>query len=91
VADDGAGVEHNPKNMKPAVLLLEKAGYQTLQAEDATEGMRLARQWRPNLILIPLAGAALPCCCCKATGSLETAPQNGGSIDLLAINWNSWD
>jgi two-component system cell cycle response regulator DivK len=42
-------VEDNPKNMKLAVLLLEKAGYQALQAEDATEGMRLAREQRPDL------------------------------------------
>jgi two-component system cell cycle response regulator DivK len=47
-------VEDNPKNMKLAVLLLEKAGYQALQAEDATDGMRLAREQRPDLILMDI-------------------------------------
>jgi two-component system cell cycle response regulator DivK len=50
--DDGAGWSDNPKNMKLAVLLLEKAGYQALQAEDATDGIRLAREQCPDLILI---------------------------------------
>jgi CheY-like chemotaxis protein len=50
--DDGAGWSDNPKNMKLAVLLLEKAGYQALQAEDATDGIRLAREQRPDLILM---------------------------------------
>jgi len=47
-------VEDNPKNMKLAVLLLEKAGYEALQAEDAIEGMRLAREQRPGLILMDI-------------------------------------
>lgn len=45
-------VEDNPANMKLAVLLLEQAGHEILQASDAEEGIRLARERLPQLILM---------------------------------------
>lgn len=38
--------------MKLTVFLLEKYGHEVLQAGDAEEGMRLARQHHPQLILM---------------------------------------
>lgn len=45
-------VEDNPQNMKLAVLLLEKAGHEVLQAMDAESGIDRARTQRPDLILM---------------------------------------
>ena len=45
-------VEDNPANMKLAVFLLEKERYEVMPASDAEEGIRLAREWHPDLILM---------------------------------------
>jgi DNA-binding response OmpR family regulator len=37
-----------------SVWLLEAEGYQTLQAADGTEGIRLARQENPDLVLLDI-------------------------------------
>jgi signal transduction histidine kinase/ActR/RegA family two-component response regulator len=47
-------IEDNLPNMMMAQELLEIAGYQTLQAEDADKGIALARQHRPDLILMDM-------------------------------------
>ncbi len=45
-------IEDNAANMKLAVFLLEKEGYEVLQAVDAEEGLRLARERLPALVLM---------------------------------------
>jgi two-component system cell cycle response regulator DivK len=45
-------IEDNAANLKLVVFLLEKAGHETLQARDAEEGIRLARERQPALILM---------------------------------------
>ena len=45
-------IEDNPTNMKLAVLLLHREGHEVLQAADAEEGIRLARECQPKLILM---------------------------------------
>jgi two-component system, cell cycle response regulator DivK len=45
-------VEDNAANMKLAVFLLENAGHEVTQAMDAEEGVRLARDHTPDLILM---------------------------------------
>ncbi len=45
-------IEDNAANLKLVVFLLEKAGHQTLQSRDAEEGIRLAREQLPKLILM---------------------------------------
>jgi two-component system, cell cycle response regulator DivK len=47
-------VEDNPTNMKLAVTLLEAAGHSVLMANDAEAGLTLAREERPNLILMDI-------------------------------------
>lgn len=51
-------VEDNPSNMTLVKLLLETAGYTVVTATDAEAGLTLARNEKPNLILmdIQLAG-----------------------------------
>jgi two-component system cell cycle response regulator DivK len=43
-------IEDNPSNMKLAVFLFEKEGYEVVRAIDAEEGIRIARQRLPGFI-----------------------------------------
>ena len=47
-------VEDNPDNMTLAVFLVESAGHTVLTATDAEIGLMLARDERPNLILMDI-------------------------------------
>ena len=47
-------VEDNPHNLKLASLLLEQAGYTILQATEAQQGIALAQQHLPDLILMDI-------------------------------------
>ncbi|MBP2226950.1 response regulator [Azospirillum agricola] len=47
-------VEDNELNMKLFHDLLEAHGYRTLQTRDGMEAMRMARQHRPDLILMDI-------------------------------------
>lgn len=47
-------VEDNPANMNFAVTVLENAGHQALQAENAITGIRLAREGLPDLIFMDI-------------------------------------
>jgi two-component system cell cycle response regulator DivK len=45
-------VEDNELNMKLAVAILEPEGYRLLEAADAEAGLEMAREHRPDLILM---------------------------------------
>jgi two-component system cell cycle response regulator DivK len=47
-------VEDNPTNMTLVVFLLQSAGYTVLSAADAEAGLTLAREERPDLILMDI-------------------------------------
>jgi two-component system cell cycle response regulator DivK len=47
-------VEDNPANMTLAVFLLKSAGHAVLSATDAEAGLALARDERPDLILMDI-------------------------------------
>lgn len=47
-------IEDNAANMKLAVFLLEQAGHEAIQTRDAEEGIRIAREQRPDLILMDI-------------------------------------
>jgi two-component system cell cycle response regulator DivK len=47
-------VEDNPVNMKLAARVLEYAGHEVLQAEEANAGLRLAREQQPDLVLMDI-------------------------------------
>jgi two-component system, cell cycle response regulator DivK len=47
-------IEDNPTNMALAVFLLQSAGHTVLSAMDAEAGLTLAREQRPELILMDI-------------------------------------
>jgi two-component system cell cycle response regulator DivK len=47
-------VEDNDKNMKLARDVLQAKGYQTLEAETGEEGVRLAKEKLPDLVLMDI-------------------------------------
>jgi two-component system cell cycle response regulator DivK len=47
-------IEDNQANMKLALLLLRNAGHSVLSAPDAESGLTLARNERPDLILMDI-------------------------------------
>src|ERR1700690_2367319 len=47
-------IEDNPANMTLAVFLLQSAGHTVLSATDAEAGLPLARDERPDLILMDI-------------------------------------
>lgn len=47
-------VEDSPTNMMLDVNVLESAGHQVLQAEDAETGIRIAREAHPDLIFMDI-------------------------------------
>ncbi len=47
-------VENNKLDMKLLRLLLTKGGYSVLEASDGENGIQLARQFRPDLVLMDI-------------------------------------
>ena len=45
-------VEDNPQNLKLAQLVLQKAGYTVIYATDGEQGLKMAADQRPDLILM---------------------------------------
>src|SRR5918911_5076726 len=75
-------VEDNEKNMKLVRDLLQFRGYRTLEADNATEGIALATEHQPQLILMDIQlpdmdGVA-------ALGRLKAEPATMG-IPVVAI------
>ena len=47
-------VEDNEKNLKFFLSLLNSQGYETIEARDGKEGVRLAKDQKPDLILMDI-------------------------------------
>ena len=47
-------IEDNEKNLYLVTFILEKSGYQVVQARDGQTGIRLAREINPDLILLDI-------------------------------------
>lgn len=47
-------IEDNPQNMEMVAMMLARAEYKVLKAEDAQNGISLARQLQPDLILMDI-------------------------------------
>jgi len=47
-------VEDNPQTVKLVKFILEKNDYLTISAKDGEEGLRMARKWKPDLIILDL-------------------------------------
>lgn len=47
-------IEDNPANMKLAVLILEHGGYEVLRASTAEDGIKIAHESHPDIILMDI-------------------------------------
>lgn len=75
-------IEDNPVSMKLEVFLLENAGHEVLQAVDAEEGIRIARERLPQLILMDVQ---LPDMDGVAATRLLKADPATRDIDIVAL------
>ena len=65
-------IEDNPMNLELATDLLEANGFNVLQARTAEEGLRLAREAAPALVLMDFSLPGMDGLC--ATKALKTDP-----------------
>ena len=75
-------VEDNPTNMTLAVFLLQSAHYEVLSATDAEAGLTLAREQKPDLILMDIQLPGMDGL--QATGLLREDPATR-SIPVIAL------
>jgi len=76
-------VEDNPSHLKLAALLLEKAGYAVLKAVSAEEGISLAREQHPGLILMDIQLPGLDGLAATRLLKADTATQ---AIPVIAVS-----
>ena len=71
-------VEDNEKNLKLFRSLLNSQGYETIEARDGEEGIRLAKDQKPDLILMdvqmPVMDGVTATRILKKTRRLEDVP-----------------
>jgi two-component system cell cycle response regulator DivK len=75
-------IEDSPVNMALTVAILENAGHAVLQADHAAQGLQLAREERPDLVLMDIQlpdidGLA-------ATRMLKSDPRTAG-LPVIAL------
>jgi two-component system, cell cycle response regulator DivK len=75
-------VEDNPRNLKLVRDLLEHAGYRTLEASTAEDGLALARAHRPDLVLMDVQLPGMDGV--QALGRLRAEPATNG-IPVVAV------
>ena len=75
-------VEDNAANLKLVTLLLERAGHAVLQAKDGEEGLRLAREAGPDLVLMDIQMPGIDGL--EATRRLRADPATAG-LRILAL------
>ncbi|RRS04820.1 response regulator [Aquabacterium soli] len=75
-------VEDTPANMLLAGAILQSAGHTLLQASDAPQGLALAREHRPDLVLMDIQLPGMDGL--AATRALKSDERTGG-IPVLAL------
>lgn len=75
-------IEDNPANMKLSAMLLERAGYATLRAWNAPDGLALAREHMPRLVLMDVQLPGMDGL--EATRILKTDPATR-DIQVVAL------
>ncbi len=75
-------VEDNEKNRKLARDVLQFTGYRTIESETAEEGIRLAREQQPALILMDIQLPGMNGI--EALGRLRADPRTSG-IAVMAV------
>jgi len=77
--------EDNPANMKLAVLLLEQAGYRVISADDAERGLTLAREQRPDSIMMDVRLPGMDGLAATALLKRDEATRDIPEIALTAL------
>ena len=78
-------VEDNPVNRKLVSVLLEKAGYQVLLAEDGIQGIDVAKESEPDLILMDMNMPGMDGY--EASTRIKAAP-NLAAVPIVAVTAN---
>jgi two-component system cell cycle response regulator DivK len=81
-------IEDNAANMKLAAFLLEQAGHEILQASDAEEGIRLAREQLPQLILMDVQLPGMDGLAATRLLKADAATRNIKIVALTAFAMN---
>jgi two-component system cell cycle response regulator DivK len=76
-------VEDNEKNMKLVRDVLQFKGYQTLEAVNGTDGVRLAKERKPDLVLMDIQLPDIDGI--TALGQIRADPETKG-IPILAVS-----
>ena len=75
-------VEDHPANLKLARLILEKAGHVVVASEDAVDGLRIAAEIQPDLVLMDIQLPGMDGL--EATRRLKAAPETA-HIPVVAL------
>ena len=75
-------VEDNKNNMRLIVKLLEKEGYEAIKAETGEEGVRLAAEEKPDLILMDIKLPGIDGV--EATKRIR-APETDSRLHIIAL------
>ena len=75
-------VEDNPRNLKLVRDVLNHVGYRTLEAATAEDGLALAREQRPGLVLMDIQLPGMDGV--EALGRLRSDPATAG-VRVLAL------
>jgi two-component system, cell cycle response regulator DivK len=75
-------VEDNPRNLKLVRDVLNHVGYRTLEAETAEDGLALAREQRPGLVLMDIQLPGMDGV--EALGRLRADPATAG-VRVIAL------
>jgi two-component system cell cycle response regulator DivK len=75
-------VEDNPRNLKLVRDVLNHVGYRTLEAATAEDGLALAREERPRLVLMDIQLPGMDGI--EALGRLRSDPETAG-VRVLAL------
>lgn len=75
-------IEDNPRNLKLARDVLNHAGYETLEAENAEDGLVLARDRHPGVVLLDVQLPGMDGV--QALGRLRSDPATRG-IPVIAV------
>jgi two-component system cell cycle response regulator DivK len=75
-------VEDHPANLKLARLILESAGHEVIASDDAVDGLRMAAEMQPDLVLMDIQLPGMDGL--EATRRLKTAPETA-LIPVIAL------
>jgi two-component system, cell cycle response regulator DivK len=75
-------VEDHPANLKLARLILESAGHEVIASDDAVDGLRMAAEMQPDLVLMDIQLPGMDGL--EATRRLKTAPETA-HIPVIAL------